>query len=161
LPRNLGVGDIFSQRGTLQRSDEEELHCRHALLDRVGSQLLIAQQMKLKLAHMFWPKLVRGPMEIFRELPQSSRVGFYSSLGIITTLEFLQQHFAKLGHREPPCNPTLSCLRPQCPTNNTRSVRRASGLVQTAFREIIPVKSPSHQTNTSWPHKRQTPAASF
>jgi hypothetical protein len=35
---------------------------------------------------VFGAKLIRRPMEIFRELPQSERVRFYSSLGIIATV---------------------------------------------------------------------------
>jgi hypothetical protein len=77
------------------------------LLDSVGSQVPITDQVKLKLSDVLGSELIRRPMEIFRELPQSERMGFYDSLGIITTLEFLQHHFAKLDHREPLCDPTL------------------------------------------------------
>ena len=43
-PRYLGVRKILSQIGPLQRSGEEELHGRHALFDRVGSQDRTAPQ---------------------------------------------------------------------------------------------------------------------
>ena len=65
-----------------------------ALFDSVGGQLPVAQQVELKLPDVFRAELVGRPMEVLRELPQSIDVGCYSSLGIVTTLEFVQHHLS-------------------------------------------------------------------
>jgi len=90
----------LADAGFVVAAVKEELHCRHALLDRVGSQLPVRQQMKLKPANVLRPELIRRPFEISSELPQCADIGFYGTLGIITALEFLQHHFSKMGHRD-------------------------------------------------------------
>ena len=71
-----------------------------------------------------------------RKLFDGTNVAIYGSLGVITTLEFFQHHFAKSGHGD------LLMTRQLISTNRqlllrhvTRSVRRAAGFVQTAFEE--------------------------
>ena len=47
-----------------------------------------------------WPQLIGRPVEKRRELPDCQQVRSYGSLRVITTLEFLQHLFSKLGHRD-------------------------------------------------------------
>ena len=49
---------------------------------------------------MFGPELVGRLVEVLGEILHDSQVPFYGTLSIITTLEFLQHHFSKLGHRD-------------------------------------------------------------
>jgi hypothetical protein len=35
-------------------------------------------------------------------------IGAYGVRGVVATLELIQHHLAKMGHREPPCDPNLS-----------------------------------------------------
>ena len=48
-------------------------------------------------------------MEVLGEVFHDFGVGLYGSLRVITTLEFLQHHFSKMGHRDSfLCDPTIS-----------------------------------------------------
>ncbi|MGA2647591.1 MAG: hypothetical protein ABSF15_23050 [Candidatus Sulfotelmatobacter sp.] len=69
--------------------------------------------------------------EIFDRLD----VAVYGSLSVITTLEFFEHHFAKVGHRLAPYDPTLS-FTPLLPTLHTRKRLPQSGFVETGFKEI-------------------------
>ena len=53
-------------------------------------------------------ELVRRTLEITREVLDRLDVAVFGSLGVITTLEFLEHHFAKVGHKSSPYDPTLS-----------------------------------------------------
>jgi hypothetical protein len=47
------------------------------------------------------------------KLSHGTQVAVYGTLSVITTLEFLEHHFAKVGHRFAPYDPTLF-LHPHC-----------------------------------------------
>jgi hypothetical protein len=49
---------------------------------------------------MIGSELVGRLMEVLGEVLHDSQVPFYGTLGVITTLEFLQHLFSKLGHRD-------------------------------------------------------------
>ena len=49
---------------------------------------------------MVWAKLVGSLVEVLGEVLHDSQVAGYGILSVITTLEFLQRHFPKLGHRD-------------------------------------------------------------
>jgi hypothetical protein len=66
----------------------------HALLDGVGRELSVAQQMKLKLANLFRPELIRRLVEVVGEVPQCADVGVYGTLGVITTLELIHHQLS-------------------------------------------------------------------
>src|ERR1700681_4209621 len=46
-------------------------------------------------------------MKVKGKSSHGTQVAVYGSLSVITTLEFLEHHFAKVGHRLAPCDPTL------------------------------------------------------
>src|ERR1700679_529148 len=72
-------------------------------------------------------------MEIVSEGFHNLQVAIHRSLRVITTLEFLQHHLAKLGHRDLLVTHTLlqRCRNLQAAARD--SVRRAGGFVQTPF----------------------------
>jgi hypothetical protein len=53
-------------------------------------------------------ELVGRALEVAREIFDCLEVEACCSLSVITTLEFLEHHFAKVGHRSSPYDPTLS-----------------------------------------------------
>src|SRR5262249_35998752 len=90
--------------------------------------------MSLVLTNLFWAKLVGRAMKILREIMDDPNVGFCGTMRVITSLEFLQHHFAKMGHRDLLVTHNLF-QRVQLPFSGSRargSVRRASGFVQIA-----------------------------
>jgi hypothetical protein len=55
--------------------------------------------MDLIRADVLRPKLIGALLEERRELLDGADVASYSVLGIVSTLEFVQHHFSKMGHR--------------------------------------------------------------
>src|SRR5712671_2092037 len=73
-------------------------------------------------------------MEMAGEFLDDPDVGFYGTLSVITSLEFLQHHSAKMGHKDTSCDPQFISMSGNYRSIYlTRSVRRASGLVQTPY----------------------------
>src|SRR5438445_10630035 len=69
-------------------------------------------------------------MEMAGEFLDDPKVGFYGTLSVITTLEFLQHHSAKMGHRDLLVTHNLSSQSGNhISVHLTRSVRRTSGFV--------------------------------
>jgi hypothetical protein len=62
----------------------------------------------LILADVVRSQLVRRAVKVKGKLGNCTQVTVYGSLSVITTLEFLEHHFAKVGHRSSPYDPTLS-----------------------------------------------------
>src|SRR5437660_11871835 len=99
-PRRFRIREIFPQIGPLQCSGKEELHRGHTLFDGIGRQLLITQQVKLKLPNVFRPELIGRLVEVLGKIPQCASVGFYGTRSVIATLELLQHHSSEMGHRD-------------------------------------------------------------
>src|ERR1700731_2020562 len=104
------------------------------LLHGAGIQLLLLKKVGLILTQMLPTELVGSLMEMAGKFLDDPKVGFYGTLSVITALEFLQHHSAKMGHRDLLVTHNLS---PQSgnhiSVHLTRSVRRTSGFVQTAL----------------------------
>src|ERR1700684_1436142 len=71
-------------------------------------RVFVAEQIRLVLADVLRSELIRWAPEITREIFDRLDVAVYGSLSVITTLEFLEHHFAKVGHRLAPYDPTPS-----------------------------------------------------
>jgi hypothetical protein len=56
--------------------------------------------MRLVLADVFRPELVRRSVEKRREIADDPDVGFWGTMGIVTSLEFFQRFLPTLGHRD-------------------------------------------------------------
>src|ERR1700694_613122 len=69
-------------------------------------------------------ELVGRALEVTREIFDCLNVKVCCSLSVITTLEFLEHHFAKVGHRLAPYDPTLSPPHHNCRHPARESVRR-------------------------------------
>src|SRR5215471_15005934 len=99
-------------------------------------QFALLHEVQLILADVIAVELVGRAVEVLGETPDRANVGNCGSLRVVATLEFVERHFSKLGHRDLLVTHTIwqrTWLLP-CPT---RSVRRASGLVQTAISESM------------------------
>src|ERR1035438_10502108 len=68
----------------------------------------LAEQIRLVLTDVLRTELVGRTLEVTREIFDGLEVDAGCSLGVITTLEFLEHHFTKVGHRSSPYAPTLS-----------------------------------------------------
>jgi len=97
--------------------------------------------MGLILPDLLGPELVGRLVKVLRKLADDPDGGFCGTMGVITTLEFVQQLFAKLGHRDLLnfCDPTLPQPFLTSESRARGSVRRASGFVQIAFPLIAAV----------------------
>ena len=95
-------------------------------------ELFHLKQMSLVLTNLFWAKLVGRAMKILREIMDDPNVGFCGTMRVITSLEFLQHHFAKMGHRDLLVTHNLFQRKQLSFSGSTarRSVLRASGFVQ-------------------------------
>src|ERR1700688_2250330 len=132
-----GSRNIFEQIPSLQSFDIEKAKRGHMLLHGAGVQLLLLKQVGLILTQVLRTKLVGWLMEMAGKFLDDPKVGFYGTLSVITALEFLQHHSAKMGHRDLLVTHNLS---PQSgnhiSVHLTRSVRRTSGFVQTRLSSL-------------------------
>jgi hypothetical protein len=92
--RRFRVGGLFQTPGLLESFDVEESESRQALPNRGRCQLLFLEKLGLVFANMPRAQAVGGKMESSRKIFNGADVTTYGSLCIITTLEFLQHHFA-------------------------------------------------------------------
>ena len=60
----------------------------------------LSEQVSLILTQMVVVQLIRWFAVVGRELFDGLKVILYSGFSEVTTLEFLQHHFSKLGHRD-------------------------------------------------------------
>src|SRR5882762_7119842 len=68
-------------------------------------------------------------MEMAGEFLDDPDVGFYGTLSIITSLEFLQHHSAKMGHKDTSCDHNLS----PCQANIARFTSREASAAPAAW----------------------------
>ena len=94
LTMPFGPRNLFEQIASLQRLHVEEAQRGHMLLDRAPLQLLRLKQVGLILTQVVRTELVGWLLEMVGEFLYHLDVGFHGTLSVITTLEFLQHHFA-------------------------------------------------------------------
>src|ERR1700688_2752593 len=84
-------------------------------------------------------------MKVKGKLGNCTQVTVHGSLSVITTLEFLEHHFAKVGHRSSPYDPTLSLpTHLHTPlTSRTRKRLPQRGFVQFLLEEAWCGRMPS------------------
>ena len=90
----LGKGNMLQHVVTFERLHEEEAQCGDPLHNGSGAELLLLEKIALKSPDVIWAQLIRRTVKVFGELPDCQQVRPYGSLRVITTLEFLQHHFA-------------------------------------------------------------------
>src|SRR5215831_15008097 len=78
--------------------------------------------MSLVLTNLFRTKPVGCTVKMLGEILDDSSVGFCGTMRVMTTLEFLQHHFPKMGHRDLLVTRNLSERQnhPICSTSSTR-----------------------------------------
>src|ERR1700735_3632124 len=82
--------NVLSEKVTAQCLYEQEAQRGHILTDRGRTQFLGLEQMSLILPNLLGPELVRWLVKILRKIVDDANVGFCGTMGIVTTLEFLQ-----------------------------------------------------------------------
>ena len=112
-PLALGKRDVIGKIGPAQRLDEEKTQRRGAAFDGSWRKLALAKQIRLVLADMLRAKTFGRTMEVLREVLHRKDVRSYSALRVVATLEFIQHHLPKMGHRKPPV--TRGLHNQQCP----------------------------------------------
>src|SRR5271166_6497934 len=108
VSRLLRIRCIGNAPWLLHRLDEEEPQRGQPLRDGMCGEFPLAEQIRLVLTDVLRTELVGRTLEVTREIFDGLEVDAGCSLGVITTLEFLEHHFAKMGHRSSPYDPTLS-----------------------------------------------------
>ena len=63
----------------------------------VGLELSFAEQIRLVLADVIWPELVRSAVEISREFVNGTQITARRAARVVSTLEFLEHHLSKMG----------------------------------------------------------------
>ena len=112
LLARLGIGQELAELVAVQRAHEEESQCGHVVLDRSRAELSLLEQIGLVAAQMIRTELVRRLAEVLGEPLDEAQIVPDRACGVVTTLEFFEHHFAKMGHSGlPPVTHTLS--RPQ------------------------------------------------
>src|SRR3974377_2104806 len=133
----LGIRCIGHAPRFLYRLDEEEAQRGQPLRDGPCGEFPLAKEIRLVLPDVLRTELVGRALEVTREIFHGLEVGAGCRLGVITTLEFLEHHFAQVGHRSSPYDPTLARSRPYqyCWHRARESVRR----------EAAPFKRPTRR----------------
>jgi hypothetical protein len=97
--RLLRIRCIGHAPGFLDRLRVEEPQSRKSLRHRGCSQLSLTEQIRLVLANVLRSELIRRAVKVTRKILNRLDVAVDGSLSVITTLEFFEHHFAKVGHR--------------------------------------------------------------
>jgi hypothetical protein len=87
---------------------EEEAQGGALLLDGAGGELTVFEQVDLVGADVFRTKLVGTFPEVRREVRNGVEISSYGILSVIATLEFVQHHLSKMGHKDLLVTHTLS-----------------------------------------------------
>ena len=87
----LGVRCFLYAPVPLQRFVEKETESADPLIDGVGGEMPLPEQIRLVLADVFRAKLFSGPIEMPAQIRNRAQVGARGSLRVIPPLEFLEQ----------------------------------------------------------------------
>ena len=90
----LGVGSIGNAPGPLERLDVEEAQGAEMVGYRAGSQFAHGEELRLVLANMSRSQAIGRAVEVLGEPLDEANVTLCGSLRVMTSLEFLQHHFA-------------------------------------------------------------------
>ena len=126
--RGFGIRRVVEQVPALQRLHEEEAQRRDVEANRQRSHLPLAQQIRLIGPEVCLIEPVRSALEMSGELLDRVQIRRDGGRRVVTTLELLQHDLRGNGSQDTSCDPQRY---PVDRARLTRSVRRASGLVQT------------------------------
>src|ERR1700722_11516147 len=94
------IGRLGDAPGFLESFDVEESQSCQSLRDCTRRQLVLLEQLGLIFTNVFRTQTIWRTLESSCEIFNCANVTAYGSLGIITTLEFFEHHFAKSGHND-------------------------------------------------------------
>src|SRR5882724_9748840 len=92
------IGSLGDAPGLFESLDVEKPQRRETVFNGTRLQLPLLKQLGLVFANMSQAQTVRRTVESPREILDCADVVACGMLRVITTLEFLQHHFAKSGH---------------------------------------------------------------
>src|ERR1039458_10383684 len=84
----------------LQHLHEKETQSSNPLVHCVVGEFSVTKEVGRVLANVFRGELIGWTVEIARQVLDDSQVRARGRFSVITTLEFLQHHFSKMGHRD-------------------------------------------------------------
>jgi hypothetical protein len=93
-PRSFGIRQVFVRVRSPQCSHKEEAQRGRVQADGARFQLSLFEQIRLVAADLGGSKLFGTLIEVLGEIANNLQIRTCCSLGVITTLEFLQHHFA-------------------------------------------------------------------
>src|SRR3954447_24961735 len=89
-----GIRQVLPELVTFQCPDEEEAQRSNTSDYCADGKLALLQQIRLVTAKFVWSELIRRLSEVLREVCHSTEIPAGCTIGIITTLQFLQHHLA-------------------------------------------------------------------
>src|SRR5271157_4859613 len=142
--------NVLEDEGLLQSLDIEESQRGNEHVVTRPCQPSLLNQEQLKLPNIVGPELIGRAMEVLSELGYTPEVRTNGcSLGVITTLEFLEHHFAKVGHRSSPYDPTLSLHLVYSTAADIRHAQ-ASAAKRLRSNRHVGDAEPGHQRHCWW-----------
>jgi len=90
----LGIGSVGNAPGPLERLDVEEAQGAEMVGHRTGSQFVHGEELGLVLANVLRSQAIGRAVEVLGEPLDQANVTLCGSLRVMTSLEFLQHHFA-------------------------------------------------------------------
>src|SRR5271157_4728824 len=149
VSRPLRIRCISHAPCLLNRLDEEEAQPGQSLGDGMCGEFPLAEQIGLVMADVLRTELIRRALEVTREVLDRLDVAVSGSLSVVTTLEFLEHHFAKVGHRSSPYDPTLSLHLVYSTAADTRHAK-ASAAKRLRSNRHVGDAEPGHQRHCWW-----------
>src|SRR5271157_82582 len=129
------IGGVGHAPRLFERLDVEEPQRTQISRHRTRRQLPLCEQVRLILPNVLRAQAIGRAPEMSSESFNLANVIPCGSLGVITTLEFFQHHFSKMGHRDLLVTQNLSQPSSnQCAANLMRSVRRRAASFSRASR---------------------------
>src|ERR1039458_6147064 len=96
----LWVGDFVAGPGALQHLAKEKTQRTDDLIDRVVGEFPVTEKMGRIFTEMLWAELVRGTVEIARQVLDNAQVGARGTFSVIATRDFIERQFSYMGHRD-------------------------------------------------------------
>src|SRR6516164_2742629 len=129
------IGSVGDAPGSAERLDVEEAQSRPVSPYGIRRQLALLEQLGLIFANVSRAQTIGRTAESSSKIFHCPDIVAYGTLRVIKTLELIQHHFSKMGHRDTSCDPHLHQPVEQ-PTLHylTRSVRRAAATCKRVYR---------------------------
>jgi len=128
----------------------------------IRRQLAILKQFRLIFTDVSRVQTIGGTAKSSSKIFHCTKVVAYGILCIITTLEFFQHHFSKMGHGNTSCDPHLHQATEQPMLRTSRAASAAGRLRPNAVIGEVPISdSPCTVTRTYQELTRSCPFARF